>query len=79
MLSVFSSKKPRETAGARTSNAYDFQKSWALCELIQRHLDGADYLMVFDFHEDVVVFDGEVAPRRSEFFQIKSRLSLIHI
>lgn len=73
MLSVFSSKKPRETAGARTSNAYDFQKSWALCELIQRHLDGADYLMVFDFHEDVVVFDGEVAPRRSEFFQIKSR------
>lgn len=73
MLEVFTSTKPRETAGATTSNAYDFQKSWALCELIQLHLDDADYLMVFDFHEDVVVFDGEDAPTHSDFYQIKSK------
>jgi len=70
-------KKPqRETAGATTAARFDYQKNWAFCELIDRHQANADYLVAFEFHDDVVFFDKEMSPEKIEFIQVKTSKSV---
>lgn len=65
--------RPRESSGPRTSSKYDYQKHWSLTELLERHLTGSDYLFVFDFHDDLLVFDSEGTPEKVAFYQVKSK------
>ena len=67
--------KPRETSGPRSANRFDFQKSWALCRLLELHKSGKDYLIVFDYHDDVLVLDSCGDPNRIDFYQIKTKQS----
>lgn len=69
----FASTKPRERAGASSSNRFDYQKNWAFCELIDLHLSGNDYLMVFEHHEDIVILNSETSPTKAKFYQVKSK------
>ena len=66
------SNPPSEHGGARASNRFDFQKDWTFCLLLQLHVTGKDYLVVCDYHDDVLVLDGETAPTRVDFFQVKT-------
>lgn len=66
-------QRPRETSGSRSANRFDFQKDWAICRLLTLHESGADYLMLFDYHDDVVVLDSPAAPLALSFYQIKSK------
>ncbi|GAG02404.1 unnamed protein product, partial [marine sediment metagenome] len=65
-------QEPRENAGSKSSNRFDYQKNWALCKLLELHLSGRDYILVLDFHEDILVLDSEVDPKEIEFYQIKT-------
>lgn len=67
--------QPRETSGPRSSNRFDFQKSWALCQLLELHQSGSDYLIVFDYHDDILVLDSSSDPTRIDFYQIKTKQS----
>jgi hypothetical protein len=67
--------RPREVSGAATSDKYEFQKNWALCELIDRHESGGDYCLIMEHHEDVVVLNSEDAPTEADFIQIKTKSS----
>lgn len=46
---------PRERFGSISGNRRDYQDSWAFCKLLELHQGDADYLLVLDFHEDVLV------------------------
>ena len=72
-LESFVGKPVRETAGSRSSNRFDYQKNWSLCELLELHSNYSDYLMVFEYHDDVVVFDSEKNPSNAVFYQVKSK------
>lgn len=72
-LDIFAEQKPRESAGARSSNRFDYQKNWAFCELIDLQLNGEDYLIVFEHHEDIVVLNSETSPTSAKFYQVKSK------
>ena len=74
-LDKFSEQKPRESSGASSSNRFDYQQNWAFCELIDLHLKGEDYLMVFEHHEDIVVLNSESSPSSAKFYQVKSKKS----
>ena len=65
--------RPREESGRRTSDRYDFQKNWALCEILSRHEQDADYCVVLEHHEDIIVLDSELEPSVIELYQIKTR------
>ena len=67
--------RPREVSGAATSDKYEFQKNWALCELIDRHEIGDDYCLIMEHHEDVVVLNSEESPTEADFIQIKTKAS----
>ena len=75
LLSSITSKKPSESAGADTASRFDYQKRWAFCEMINRHLAGEDYLVVFEFHEDVLFLSPEVEPDSIDFVQVKTSKS----
>lgn len=75
LLEDFTAKRPRESAGPRSSNRFDYQKNWAICKLLELHSADEDFLMVLDYHEDIVVFDQEISPTSAEFYQIKTSTS----
>jgi hypothetical protein len=69
---TFTDIPPREKSGSTTSDRYDYQKNWSLMTLLEHHLSGCDYLFVFDFHEDMLVFDSEEQPKKIAFYQVKT-------
>jgi hypothetical protein len=71
---TFLTVTPRENAGARSSDRSDYQKDWALCQLLRLHGSGSDYLIVFDLHDDILIFDSEANPTLISFYQSKRRL-----
>ncbi|MBS1571684.1 MAG: DUF4297 domain-containing protein [Bacteroidetes bacterium] len=65
--------KPREEAGSKTSRKYRFQKDLSLFLLLENHSSLSDYVFLFDFHEDLVIFDSSTSPSKANFYQIKSK------
>lgn len=65
--------KPREESGSKTSRKYRFQKDLSLFLLLESHSTLSDYLFLFDFHEDLVIFNSSSAPTKGNFYQIKSK------
>ena len=51
----------------------DFQKDWAVCQLLELHETGDDYALVVERHDDVVVLDSPTEPRRADFTQVKTK------
>ncbi len=70
---TFAAIRPRETAGSRSADRFDYQRDWALCRLLQIHESGQSYLMVFDYHDDVLVLDSDEDPTKVAFFQVKTK------
>lgn len=70
---LITQKKPRENSGARSSNRFDFQQDWVICKLLELHRSSKDFLILLDYHEDVVVIDSEDNPEKMTFYQIKSK------
>jgi hypothetical protein len=66
---------PREKAGSTSSSRFDFQKDWGICKLIEYHQTNSDYVIVFDWHEDLIIMDSEYNPTRISFYQIKGKKS----
>lgn len=73
LLSALASRSPREDSGSRSSNRFDFQKNWAICKMIELHQSGVDYLLLLDYHEDIVLLDSESAPSTACYFQVKTK------
>ncbi|MEH2489794.1 dsDNA nuclease domain-containing protein [Bradyrhizobium sp. AZCC 2230] len=75
LLEALVEKPQRETSGSDTSARFDYQKGWAFCQMLRRHMEQADYLVAFEFHDDVVFLTPSAAPTRAEFFQVKTSSS----
>lgn len=75
LLSDLTTKPQRETAGADSASRFDYQKDWAFCRMIRKHIDGEDYLVAFEYHDDVVFLTPSTAPSLAEFCQVKTSSS----
>lgn len=75
LLDALVAKPQRETAGSDTSLRFDYQKNWAFCEMLRRHMLGADYLVAFEFHDDVVFLTPSERPTDADFYQVKTAKS----
>ncbi|WP_185208011.1 dsDNA nuclease domain-containing protein [Chryseobacterium sp. C3] len=65
--------KPRENSGSVASNRFDFQKNWAICKLIELTNSNVDFLLAFEYHEDIIVLDSVNNPTQIDFYQIKTK------
>ena len=75
LLKELLDKPQRETAGSDSSSRFDYQRNWAFCEMLRRHMGSADYLVAFEFHDDTVFLSPSAAPTSAEFFQVKTSKS----
>ena len=75
LYDVLAKKPHRETVGSDTATRFDYQKSYALVELINRHTANVDYSVSFEFHDDILFFDAENNPQMVEFTQVKTSSS----
>ena len=73
LCDIFVSVPPREEAGGRTTDRFHYQWNWALCHLLTLHEAGQDYLVAFEYHDDVIDFDSADDPKAIRFYQIKTR------
>lgn len=67
--------RPRETSGPRSANRFDYQKDWALCKALELQLEEDNYVIVLDFHDDILILDSDISPDKIGFYQIKSKKS----
>ncbi|WP_178377057.1 DUF4297 domain-containing protein [Chryseolinea serpens] len=70
---TLNSNKPRDRGGSTNSNRTGFQLTWALCKLLELHKGGEDYVMIFDYHDDIAIVDSASNPSAIEFYQIKTK------
>lgn len=75
LLDELVSKPQRETSGSSSASRFDYQKNWAFCEMLRRHMDHADYLVAFEFHDDVVFLEPSREPTAADFAQVKTSSS----
>ncbi len=72
-LQLLATTPPRETSGSRAANRFDYQKSWALCRLLELHAAGIDYVLILDYHDDVVVVERGETSELIQFYQVKTK------
>ena len=70
---ILSNTTPRERSGSQAFNRFSFQNSWALCHLLSLHDQGIDYLLLFDFHDDVAEISNSASVK---FYQIKTNATI---
>lgn len=76
LLDALAKTKRREDVGSDTAARFDYQKNWALCEMLSRHKADTEYLVAFEFHDDVLFLTPEQDPNAVEFFQVKTSKSV---
>ncbi|MCK1392053.1 dsDNA nuclease domain-containing protein [Bradyrhizobium sp. 1] len=75
LLDFLIAKPQREISGSDTAARFDYQKSWAFCQMLRKHMEHADYLVAFEFHDDVVFLSPSETPTSAEFYQVKTSKS----
>ncbi|OAO00738.1 hypothetical protein A8B75_17670 [Sphingomonadales bacterium EhC05] len=75
LLDEISKKPQREIAGSDAASRFDYQKDWAFCQLIRKHLEGENYLIAFEFHDDVLFLSPADQPTVAQFNQVKTSKS----
>jgi hypothetical protein len=68
-----SATKPREDSGAPTNARYHFQALCGLVLVLERHKLDGDYALVFEFHDDIAIFDDMIDPQTVRFYQVQSK------
>jgi len=71
----FAGKAPPDVGGPTAGNRLEYQQNWALCKILSIHELQNDYFVVFDYHNDVVIFDSEEKPLKIALYQVKTKNS----
>lgn len=74
-LDILAGTKPKENAGPRAANRFSYQVNWGLKKLIELETNDEDYVMIFDYHDDIVVCNSDKQSNFMDFYQIKSKAS----
>lgn len=65
--------KTRESSGSETIKRYDFQKDFSLILMIDMYLSWKDFVILFEFHDDILVIDSAINPGNLNFYQVKTK------
>lgn len=66
------SYKISNLGGTRASKGFSYQNHWSIKKLIDLHMSGKDYVMLFEVYDDVSVLDSESDPQKMGVYQVKS-------
>lgn len=66
---------PDDNSGSSSSNRFAYQKNWALYKMLELEQLGKDYMIVMDYHEDIVIIDISEEGNNIDFYQVKTKRS----
>lgn len=72
MLDKVLSSKLREQAGSDTYNRFEYQVHWIAYHMIKEYKKGNEFLILCEFHDDMVKGGNSENPQDLEFYQIKT-------
>lgn len=61
----------KEIGGRQGGKGHEFQRYWALCHLLDRDLEGKDYLILMEFIEDIAILNDSNQPDTVFLYQLK--------
>lgn len=64
---------PDDNSGSSSSNRFAYQINWALYKMLELEQLGRDYMIVMDYHEDVVIIDTSIKENNIDFYQVKTK------
>lgn len=64
---------PDDNSGSSSSNRYAYQKNWALFKMLELEQLGRDYMIVMDYHDDIVIIDTSLEGNNIDFYQVKTK------
>ena len=64
---------PDDNSGSSSSNRFAYQKNWALYKMLELEQLGRDYMIVMDYHEDIVIIDTCIKENNIDFYQVKTK------
>lgn len=64
---------PDDNSGSSSSNRFAYQKNWALYKMLELEQLGRDYMIVMDYHEDIVIIDASIEGNNIDFYQVKTK------
>lgn len=64
---------PDDNSGSTASNRFGYQKNWPIYKLLELESIGRDYMIVMDYHEDVIILDSSTNVEHIDFYQLKTR------
>lgn len=62
-------------AGSRASDRFSYQVDWGMRKLLELEEKDEDYIMIMDYHDDIVICNSEKQQDFIDFFQIKTKES----
>lgn len=71
-IDIIARTKPSENSGAMAANRFAYQINWGLKKLLELESKNEDYIMVLDYHDDIVVCNSEKNEDYIDFYQIKT-------
>lgn len=71
-LDRLAATSPTEYGGPNADSGFSYQHSWTVCKLIELHQTTDDYLVICDYHDDVVVLEGGMLAEKVDFYQVKT-------
>lgn len=71
----FAKIQPREKGGATAQNRFGFQGNWALSYLIELYDVAYDFIMIFEYHDDIVIIKSDNNVDKASFIQVKTDTS----
>lgn len=74
ILHVSNNKNLCETGGGHAQKGTEFQKHWAVLKMFQLAEGGQqDFLLIFEFLQDVAIFNSSIAPSSVQVYQVKKK------
>ncbi|MBO7466958.1 MAG: DUF4297 domain-containing protein [Bacteroidaceae bacterium] len=72
-IELLAKTRPIENAGSRSSNRFDYQINWGLQKLLRLEENDEDYIMILDYHDDIVICSSDKQSDFIDFYQVKTK------
>ena len=72
LLERFVKQPVHERGGSRASNRLTYQTIWAFCLLLDYYSASDDFMLVLDYHDDVLFWNLSTGKESLKFFQVKT-------
>lgn len=62
-----------ERGGEIAIRGFEYQRYWAIDELLKRHTKNESYVFIPEYHDDILILDSAQTPKEASFVQVKTR------